>query len=438
MEKFAEVLSRFWDKAKKTFTRAISWSVKNYKIAAPTAIVILAAAVLLVVFGFRGKEGKEALAQNTSESQQSETSAGAVVVPEMPLEENAHEDVNQFVSTYYQALADGNMDVVASMRSYTDETEKIKIVRKSQYIENYQNIVCYTKPGPMDNSFIAYVYYEVKFVDIDTLAPGLNSLYLYHDDVGTMKIGVGEMDDNIAEYLKKASAQDNVVALFNQVEVKYNEAVEADEKLGTFLAELPTRLKTEVGEELAAAEAARASVSENQAAEPESQTEPEQPAAEPEPQEQTVTVEMVKAKTTVNVRSSDSETADKVGKAEAGNTYKRLEERANGWSKIDFDGREAFVKTEFLEIASTSTEPASSEQSQQQEQITDNELGTPPEGKIIIKETVNVRKSANESGEKLGVAYRGDQFELLMKQADGWTKIKYKGQTAYVKSEFVQ
>ena len=57
---------------------------------------------------------------------------------------------------------------------------------------------------------------------------------------------------------------------------------------------------------------------------------------------------------------------------------------------------------------------------------------------VTVIENVNVRKTASETGEKLGLAYIGEKMELVMKQADGWTKVKYKGQTAYVKSDFVE
>ena len=59
-------------------------------------------------------------------------------------------------------------------------------------------------------------------------------------------------------------------------------------------------------------------------------------------------------------------------------------------------------------------------------------------GTVTVKESVKVRKSASTDAESLGTAYEGDKLELLMKQADGWTRIKYKGQTAYVKSDYVE
>ena len=49
-----------------------------------------------------------------------------------------------------------------------------------------------------------------------------------------------------------------------------------------------------------------------------------------------------------------------------------------------------------------------------------------------------MRKSASTESEVLGTVYAGDELDLLMKQADGWTKVKYKGQTAFIKSDYVE
>ena len=59
-------------------------------------------------------------------------------------------------------------------------------------------------------------------------------------------------------------------------------------------------------------------------------------------------------------------------------------------------------------------------------------------GTVTVIENVRIRSSASENGEKLGTAYVGEELELVMKQADGWTKIKYNGKTAYVKSDYVE
>ena len=58
-------------------------------------------------------------------------------------------------------------------------------------------------------------------------------------------------------------------------------------------------------------------------------------------------------------------------------------------------------------------------------------------GQITVKENVNVREGASETAKKLGVAYRGDKFDLIEK-TNGWCKIRYNGKEAYVKADFVE
>ncbi len=62
----------------------------------------------------------------------------------------------------------------------------------------------------------------------------------------------------------------------------------------------------------------------------------------------------------------------------------------------------------------------------------------PNSGEFTVSETVNVRKSANENSSRIGVCYAGDKLEILMKQADGWTRVKFQGETGYVKSDVLK
>lgn len=429
MEKFADYINTLWTRLKKAGAKVSKKIKKKTKTSYILGGVIVLAVLVGILIGLTKKD-KEVITEVDFPGELGTEAMTVAEVTELDMEENAHEEVNTFINAYFKALAEGNAEAASAMRSYTSEQEMVTIQKKSNYIESYQNITCYTKAGPIENSYVAYVYYEVKFLDYEPLVPSLQALFLYHDEEGNLKIKDGEMDENIAEYIRQVSTQDNVVELSNRVQVKYNEAKESDEALNQFLDQFLTRLRVEVAEELA-----KATVSANEVAEAEGESVSENEVEEADTEAtQTVTVETVKTKTTVNVRKSDSETADKVGKATEGATYKRLEELANGWSKIEFEGKEAFVKSEFLEVVDTQTVEVSNEA----DNTDASDIGPAPAGKIIVKETVNIRKTASESGERLGVAYKGDTYELIMKQADGWTKIKYKGQTAYVKSDYVQ
>jgi len=123
------------------------------------------------------------------------------------------------------------------------------------------------------------------------------------------------------------------------------------------------------------------------------------------------------ATTTVNVRKSDSEIAEKVGKVSGGSKVQVLEQKVNGWSKVLANGKEGYIKSEYLRMAETVSVEA---------------IGT-----VTAKTTVNVRMSASQDAEKLGVLAGGDSAPLLEKVSD-WCKINYNGSVGYVKAEFVE
>lgn len=336
------------------------------------------------------------------------------------------EQVNILIENYFNAMASGDTEAISSMKTGLEQEEALKIQKKSNYIENFENLNVLSKDGPVANSYVAFVYYEIKFKDIQTLAPGLTTLYLCTNESGSLQINDGELAEDVTEFIKNIAASEDVKAIFERVEVKYNEATDADPQLKSFMESLPKTLEQEVAQALNELKAQET---------PQENTE-ETPVDDTPAQAVT---ETVKTTDTVNVRSSDSETADKLGKVEAGTTLTRYETKENGWSRIDYEGKEAYIKTEFLTVLANETAGGNETQSENQNgaDAAQNEVET-VEGKIVVLETVNVRKSANENSDRIGTAYQGEYYELIMEQADGWTKIKFNGQVGYVKSEYVK
>lgn len=335
------------------------------------------------------------------------------------LQENAYEAVNQIVNTYFAALASGDRNVVTQLKSDTNEEELIKIEKKSAYINAFENITVYTKLGNVENSYVAFVYYDINFKDLNTLAPGLTTLYICPAEDGTLHIYDGDLDEQTSERIKAVAAEADVADLFNRVEVAYTEAIESDGSLKTFMDELPTKLDTEVAAALAEQKAAQ-----------DAQAAAEEPAPEEAPAPVT---EKVVATDTVNVRSSDSENADKLGKLDVGTQVVRYEAKENGWSRVDYNGQEGYVKSEYLSVVSEETETTDAAQADQTPEASGEAQGT-----VTVKETANVRKSAGEGADKIGVAYQGEHYKLLMKQADGWSKIQFGDKVGFVKSDFLE
>jgi len=204
--------------------------------------------------------------------------------------------------------------------------------------------------------------------------------------------------------------------LYNTVDLKYNEVLDSNPDIKTYMEGFEEMVTNEMVKIIALREASEA-IKESESASEASETESESETPE------VATTETVKATTTVNVRSSDSETADKLGKVSTGTTLTRLEDRVNGWSKVIYEGKEGYIKSEFLEVVSTETEGGET---------------TTGATYVTVKENVNIREEASQDADRVALAYAGTKLELVEKMSNGWTKIKYNGEIAYVKSEFVE
>ncbi len=401
--------------------KGVDFNIENIRPIAVNALKILlpvaaCAIVIAVIFSYLGKQKDqptEAVNPNPPESMTAEVPT----LKEDPLAENAHADVNELMNKFYKALADGDMETIKSVRDYNSDKDLITYEKKSDFIEAYDDIKCYTKSGAEENTYFVYVTYAVKIKDIETKAPGLNAFYVYTTEDGSLKID-GDTEESITAAFKLVTSQDDVVDLYNKIDVNYKEAIASDDSLAQFMDALPVTIKTSVGEALAQLEAQEETATPNtetEVAPTETQvsTESEEP-----PLQNKVVNEIVKTTDTVNVRSSDSEEADKIGKAEAGMELTRIEDRVNGWSKVLFDGKEAYIKSDYLEVVTT-------------------ESSTTSNRTVKAATNVNVRSQANQESEKLGTAQGGVSYELLEDQGE-WYKINYNGTIGYVKAEFFE
>jgi uncharacterized protein YgiM (DUF1202 family) len=424
------------------------------------AILIVAVAITIVVAVSANKRAAQ-VAQSTASTSEVST----YEIPDVTMEENAYPDVNALVEKYYAALAEGDEQTLLQIYRGLDETEILKSVAASEYIEKFDNITVYTKPGPVEGSYAAYVYNEVKLYDYDGYLPGLETLYICTDENGDLYFNGDIADANEIEYLKQINVQADVIDLNNKVASSYNEMVSADEKLAEILTKMRSALQVSVGEALATSEG--------------SSTEEEDGSAEAseeestEPEVKTVTTRTIKATDVINIRSSDSETADVLDKTEKGQEFKELEALANGWSKSEYKGKTAYVKTEFFDVVSTETvEVENTEDDSTQEADAENsaaasasstealasstasstaastasssasssasKVSSAKTGKMIVTESIKFRKEASTDSEALATIYGGETVNVVEQYSNGWAKIEYNKKTGYIKSEFLR
>lgn len=410
------------------------WIMDHSKIIFPLVLVACVLITVVLAINANKKEALEKEAQQAAmavAAEQALPSVDELETPQFELEENAHPEINSLIRTYYDAQAEGDIETISSLNTYLDEIETIRVQELSKYIDSYPVLNVYTKPGLAENTYVAYVYSEVQFSDVDLPLPGMQTYYIGINDEGDYFINDGTYDDTVWNYIKEITLQDDVVDLNNKVVVEYNELLAEDEELNEFIAYLKEKINEDVGEILAQAESA----------------EEETPAEDTSRQEEEgqgafQMIRTARATDVVNIRTSDSEEADKIDKAQVGQEFTLLEQRGNGWSRVEYNGKDAFIKSDYLEIVSEETlivdTTAPAEETREEEGEVMAASDNAGMGTVRVIENVRVRKSASTEAESLGTVYVGDELELLMKQADGWTKIKYQGQNAYVKSEYVE
>ena len=393
-----------------------NYIIKHNKVVLP-AVVVVAVAITVSVSLSLSNRHKEAQQEAEIASAASET-ATETATEEVPLVANEEGAIYTLIATYYNAMATGDEETLRSVCDEISDKDIYRYVELSQYIDYYPTLEIYTKTGPEEGSVIAYVYYKISFVGHEEEVPGYQALYICTNDQGGLYIKRGENSEEVNEYIKTVSTQDDVVEFNNKITVEYNELMVDHPEVLQYISELDSQVSIAVGEKLANQVAAETQVAEAGTEEgstdgQDTQTEngEQQEAEDQGPQYVTTT-------TTVNVRSSDSEQADKLGKVSGGTKLQVLEQRPNGWTKVDYEGKEGYIKTEFLQLAESAA-------------------GTETIGTVTATTNINVRASASETADRLGVLSGGDSAELVGTEGD-WSKIKYNGQIGYVKSEYVQ
>ncbi len=150
------------------------------------------------------------------------------------LQKDAVPQVNELISTYFQAKVDQDVQTLYKVfgKEEDDHLEERKQQLKDEavYIEDYQDITCYTKAGMTDDSYVVYVTYDVKFRRVDTLAPGLMWCYVVKNDNGDYIIRENVVGDE-ADYVAKQNQTEDVRLLSTQVNERLKQAIESDSLL---------------------------------------------------------------------------------------------------------------------------------------------------------------------------------------------------------------
>lgn len=365
-------------------------------------------------------------------------------VTEEAYQVDANENINALITQYYTAYAAGDVTTLSSIATPISANEQSYIGLFSQYVDEYQNIKCYTKTGLDENSYLVSVSMEIKFTGVDTTAPGLDFFYVRTNDDGSLYIDnlysqynlanqENALDTSIQNLIGQFESESDVMALQSEVQTRYDEALAADENLTNMIqTTIPAAIKDWVSQM-----AAQAVTEQTEAAEATEQPETEQPQETEQQEEIIQQTDTLATKDRVNVRAAADVESEKLGTLDQGTVVTRTA-IAGDWSVIDYNGTAGYVKNEFLTYDLPDTTADSNSDSSADDSDSTNAASIAEGTVIMLQNTTNIRSGMSEDSSKVGTAYAGEKVTVVMSYAEGWTKVKWNGETGYIKTSLLQ
>lgn len=367
LNKIKVFFTSFWKSISEKIntTKIKEYFTKFWRYFAALGLFVVLAVILFKCAGQRMEA--EGDTETTTETQQ--PSAATFVLDSM-FEQDAYEQLNSLINNYFYAYASGNIEQLETYAYPISDKEKSYIGVCSQYFEGYQNVVCYTKHGLTEGSYLVSAYYELKFYGVDTVAPGLEFFYVETDDNGQLYINnlycaynrermEAEMDSDIYSIYVMYGQQEDIQAIRLDVQERYQAALSNDANLVTMLSTTfplaveewkNSILAIEQMEEIPATEMPEAAQEPQEGGQEAQPQEVEQEAVQQEDHSQEAVTTKVKITATgsVNVRKEPSAESARLGKAPGGAVYNKVGENGE-WVQIDFNGVIGYVTAEYIE-----------------------------------------------------------------------------------------
>ena len=229
LSKFKELLAN--DKVSKVKTFVMKY--KNY-----IGVCILFV-VMLVVLYFA--TGADAIAKRLDRIN-NKTVSGEDYVPDKEFEINANPELNNLISTYFDAYVNADFEILESLATPVSDMEKSYITVMSQYYESFENIDCYSKHGLSKNSYIVSACFDIKFKGQDTMAPSMVLFYVQTNADGAlyinnlysdfnMKYSENPVNSDVYTALRKYTTQRDYLEIYNEVETAFSTLIKENNEI---------------------------------------------------------------------------------------------------------------------------------------------------------------------------------------------------------------
>ena len=395
---------------KKEETKITEFFVK-YKKYLSAAVLLLALIIILICC--MNQKGNDSSEQESGTAVQETHILGK-------LEKDEDPEIVTLMQDYYKAVADAVIEDLEMIAEPFSENQKSYVRTFSDLYEEYRNITCYSAPGATEDSRVVFVSYDIKFKDVETLAPGMDFFYVERNGKGKLYINniyssynidfmEEPLDPNLYSMILDYTKSDDLVLIQKDIQDRYEQAVASDEKLadmvGGKLRDTMTKWKDSIAGDT------------------------EQPAGtenientEKKKKEEKKKKNKVKTLDVCRVRRGPSTDSDIIGTVNKGVVLTKLGTEGD-WTKVKFQGETGYIKTEFLKAVKSSAKSDNKEKEDS--------------GKVKTLDICRVRKGPGTDAEVLGTVDVGVELTKLGTEGD-WTKVEFQGGTGYIKTEFLK
>ena len=195
-------------------------AIKRRLIALVGAIVIVIVIVIILLIGKPGDKGNEndknALVNKITKKN----------IENIEVKQDADSEISTLINEYYSALLAADREKLSTL--IYDAADDDKYVEQ-KIIEAYNNVSVYTVKGLKDNAYVVFAYWESKFINIETPAPGIETFYVVKD--GDKYLIDTKLSDEEKAYIQAVSDKEEVKTLFDETNDKLMNAVESDTNL---------------------------------------------------------------------------------------------------------------------------------------------------------------------------------------------------------------
>lgn len=344
-------------------------------------------AVVLIVLLVLTALGKAP--ERVEKKKDADKTAETTEAPQEGLKTNAYPKVNALIEKYYSALTHNNSEVLQEIVKPFGDEDQATVSRKSTFVESYENINCYTEDGVDAGTYIVFATYDTKFPEVDTVAPGLETLIVCTDEEGELYINNDRstLSEAMSAQLNDLLSREDVTKLVEDVQSSFAGIVQSDENIRSLCEQMGMDVSTMLSQ---ATEAPQATQDPSVTAAPVGEVNKEMMTAE-----------------SLEVYSGPQE-GDVLDIIEPGSLVYVTENVDGGFSSIQTDSVSGYVKTTGLAGYT----------------LVDQEISA----------TANYYGSCGASEAALGTITSDQYYYCTLSLDNGWSQLLVDGNKVYVKT----